>query len=480
MASQSNQAAAGYFAGTAEVAITPPVGAPLLGTIQRSTGVHDALYARALVLSDGKQRVAILGLDLIGMDFVLADEIREAIRGRTGISSILLNCTHTHSSPFTIPWSVLGPRWLSGPGKKWRDELAPNIAELVSRAEAGSEDAVLRAGRAPVRIGTNRRLPAGQDIVMKPNPDGAIVPWVDVLRVDRVDGTPAAILFTHGAHPVIIHGASQLISADFPGFAVAKLKELLGGQGLTMFGQSFGANINADPLRGGFVAAERAGNTLAAAAFLAATNSQTLPATEFSVTSRRIDLPLQPLPSRQTCANALAAAEARLIQICGRSSYTDEELWDLQDQLGSAESQEKSAKANDVQPMEGQPWWLLDTVLCLRDLISKIDNRDETPLRFEAQLLRIGDWSLLAVTHELFAEYQLQLDKSVPTKQNMMLAYTNACESYIPLDKDLGLGGYEAATFPSLDGAAFRYRHRRAVQPGTEKKVLELLRSLWN
>ena len=30
--------------------ITPPVGAPTLGTIQRSTGVHDDLYARALVL----------------------------------------------------------------------------------------------------------------------------------------------------------------------------------------------------------------------------------------------------------------------------------------------------------------------------------------------------------------------------------------------------------------------------------------------
>ncbi len=65
--------------------------APTLGTIQRSTGVHDELFTRALVLNDGRQRVAIACLDLIGMDFMLADEICAAVRERTGISVTLLN-----------------------------------------------------------------------------------------------------------------------------------------------------------------------------------------------------------------------------------------------------------------------------------------------------------------------------------------------------------------------------------------------------
>jgi hypothetical protein len=59
-----------------------------------------------------------------------------------------------------------------------------------------------------------------------------------------------------------------------------------------------------------------------------------------------------------------------------------------------------------------------------------------------------------------------------------MLAYTNGCESYIPMDRDLALGGYEAATLPA-DGAALRYRHRRALRPGFEGRVVEQLRSLW-
>jgi hypothetical protein len=446
-------------AGTAETIITPPPGIPLLGPIQRSNGVHDDLYARALVLSDHQQSIAILCVDLVGMAFALADEIRSAIRERTGITVTLVNCSHNHSAPFTIPWTVLGPRWLSGPGKSWRDGLAPQLAELVFQAEAKSEAAVLRAGRAPVQIGTNRRLPTKQGIVMKPNPNGPVVPWVDVLRVDRLDGSPAAILFSHAAHPVVIHGSSRLISADYPGFATRKLKDRFGGDVLTMFGQACGGNVNADPLQGGFAAADHVGTVLAEAAFQAACSSEPIPPHEFSVASINAELPLQPLPTHLECAHALRGAEDRL----------DQRLWDLQDHVGSAQGQLRSSAA----------WWMVDTVLCLRDLMNKIERGDRRPLRFDAHLLRIGDcWSLLAATHELFAEYQLWFNSAVPTEHNMMLAYTNGCESYIPMDHDFALGGYEAANF-SPDGAAFRYPHRRALRPGCEQKIIKHLQSLW-
>ncbi len=467
-------------AGAAETIITPPMGAPTLGTIQRSTGVHDDLYARALVLNDGKQRVAILSLDLIGMDFELSDEIRDAIHARTGIATTLVHCTHNHSGPFNIPWSVLGPRWVAGPGKNWRDGLAPKLTELVAQAEAKSESATLRAGRSPVHLGTNRRLYSEQGVVMKPNPSGPVIPWVDVLCVERVDTRPIAVLFSHAAHPVIIHGSSRLVSAEFPGFAAQKLKEHLGGDVVAMFGQAFAANINGDPLRGGLEAAAHAGEVLAEATLRAMSNSKVIPDEEFTITSTHAGLPLQALPSRQDCGEVLRAAEARLLKHYGKTNFSDEQLWDMQDDVETAKSQQESKAADDVQPMEGKAWWMTDTVLCLRDLLHKIEQKDERPLRFDAHLVRIGDhWSLLAATHELFAEYQLMLDEASPAEHNMMLAYTNGCESYIPMDRDLALGGYEAATFPDLDGASLRYRHRRALRLGFEKEVVEKLRSLW-
>ncbi|HSS97024.1 MAG TPA: neutral/alkaline non-lysosomal ceramidase N-terminal domain-containing protein, partial [Terriglobales bacterium] len=405
-----------FRAGASEIVITPPVGAPTLGTIQRSTGVHDELYSRALVLNDGKQRVAIISLDLIGMDFVLSDSIRDAIRDRTGISTIFVHCTHNHSAPFTIPWSALGPRWLAGPGKDWRRALPSKLAELVAQADTRSEVVQLSAGRAPVQIGSNRRTPTEQGIVMKPYAEGPIVPWVDVLRVDRLGGTPLAILFSHAAHPVIIHGSSRMISAEFPGFAARKLKERFGENLVAMFGQAFAANINGDPLRGGINAAEHAGAVLAEAAFQAASNSKPIPFSEFTLTSVQANLPLQSLPAEKDVEEAIRKEEDRLRKNYGRIEFTDEHLWDMQDTVESARSQEESTAADDTQPMGDKAWWIMDTILCLCDLLKKIQTHDERPLRFDAQLLRIGqDWSLLTATHELFAEYQLSLDKAAPT-----------------------------------------------------------------
>src|SRR2546423_1199750 len=58
----------GLSAGAASVEITPPVGMPLWGYAARhdaaSVGVRDPLYARCVVLGDGRQRVAVVSLDL--------------------------------------------------------------------------------------------------------------------------------------------------------------------------------------------------------------------------------------------------------------------------------------------------------------------------------------------------------------------------------------------------------------------------------
>ncbi len=467
------------LAGKSATIITPPVGTPTLGTIQRSTGVHDDLYARCLFLSDGQHRVAILALDLIGLPFSLADEIRGAIAEETDIRFVLINCSHNHSAPFTIPWSVVGSRWLVGAARSWRTKLVSQIVSLVKEAGRSSFPARLYCGRAPVKIGSNRRLPSAEGIVMKPNPSGAVVPWVDVLRVDNADGTPEIVLFSHAAHPVIIHGASRLISAEFPGFAVHRLQSLLGNSVQPMFLQACGGNINGDPLRGGIHEAEKAGRALAQAVFSALQVSEPIENRQLTAKSVYTQLPLQSLPRISQVKDVLSAAESRLVSTFGRSNFSDDELWDMQDVAESAKSQSESSELDDVQPMEKKAWWMMDTVLCLRDLLRKVEQRDETQLRFDGHLLRIGsDWSLMAASHELFAEYQLMLDSESPTHRSMVLAYTNGCESYIPTDADLPLGGYEAATFPE-DGAALRYKHRRALAAGCQQRVLDHLHGLW-
>ena len=62
-------------AGIAQTDITPPEGCWLCGPLAPSTGTHDPLLARALVLDDGSASVAVLGLDLLCVAWDSFDEI---------------------------------------------------------------------------------------------------------------------------------------------------------------------------------------------------------------------------------------------------------------------------------------------------------------------------------------------------------------------------------------------------------------------
>ncbi|KKL88670.1 hypothetical protein LCGC14_1922410, partial [marine sediment metagenome] len=63
-------------------------------------GVHDELFARALVLGDGDSTVALLVLDLVGMSNRHIARIRRAAARRLEIpeAAVLVACTHSHAS----------------------------------------------------------------------------------------------------------------------------------------------------------------------------------------------------------------------------------------------------------------------------------------------------------------------------------------------------------------------------------------------
>ncbi|MEI6499787.1 MAG: hypothetical protein WCP21_02045, partial [Armatimonadota bacterium] len=423
----------GLTAGVAEAVISPPVGALLLGPESPATGIHDELYARALVLSDGVSSAAVVCLDLVGMDLALAADVEDEVRRQAGVDVVFLISTHTHSAPFTIPWSLLGREWLSAPeGIRWRGDLLAAVVGASCEAVSRLEPVRLRAGRAAAQAGLNRRLRTADGVVMSPNPDGVTVPWVDVLCADRADGTPLAVLFGHAAHPVVVHGASTLVSADYPGYAAAAVRRGLGGGVVALFAQGCGANVNGHPLRGGFEAAESVGEALAEAALQAVAEAEPVPPGPLRLASVAASLPLRPLPPPEACLRTLRECAERLTQ----------------------------AQAQGV--AGAGLFSVRDDVLCARDLLSKVQRGVTETLPFGVKALALGDaWCLVAMTHEVFAEYQSWLAGISPWAHTMVAAYTNGCESYVPTDIALEEGGYEAASYPAA-GAAWRYPYRVA------------------
>ena len=88
--------------GVAKVNITPPVGIILTGSGGKpSDSIIDELYVKALVLDDGRNTIAIVSADLVGIPLEITTRIRGIIEEKVGISqnNILICATHTHSGP---------------------------------------------------------------------------------------------------------------------------------------------------------------------------------------------------------------------------------------------------------------------------------------------------------------------------------------------------------------------------------------------
>jgi hypothetical protein len=410
-----------FLAGAAETIVTPPAeGTFLVGPMKPSTGVHDDLWARALVLSDGRTRAALITMDWLGFDFAYQDLLVAAIAEATGIPAphILINCSHTHNSPLTAPW---GP-WEKAKDKPFHEALPGKLAEIAREAAAALRPARLRYAREPVQIGFNRRTPTPDKVTMAPNPAGAVLPWTDVLAAEGAGGTPLAVLFTYAAHPVIVHAASTLISADYPGFAVQTMREARGAAGgIFLFAQGCGGNVNAFPLKGGLEAARAAGRDLGQAVLraLEAPGDPLRPGS-LRVAAQDLVLPLQaPPPAREVRRKLAAETDA------GRRAH-------------------------------------------LEKLLALAESGAQPSMRFPIRALALGkDLAILALPHEPFAEYALFAEKASPLRHTMVLGYTGGLECYVGTAKDYRLGergGYET----SPRGAAAMYEALLPLAPEAE------------
>lgn len=408
------------MAGAAETTIT---------SIKDRPDVYAELYARALVLAHGEKRIAIVTADYGQLPLWYNKVLLEAIHNATDIppEHIVINCSHTHNAP-----GVDG-RWITEAAEAW---LIAALAELVKDAVDALEPATLRVGRAPVQIGYNRRLMNDEGyIVMVPNPEGAVVPWVDVLGAYDANGQLIAVLFSHAAHPVIVHWSSEEMGADYPGYAVEHLRNFLGEElepdSVLLFAQGCAANINGYPLRGGFSACDVAGLALAFATYQALGTAEEIPVAPLKARSVLVNLPFQSPPSVAECEQLIA-------------EFPDDERY-----------------------------------LALLEVAKSGEKRT---LPFPMSAFAVGDaLCLLSVSHELFAEYQLFVDETSPFSHTFVFGYTNGSEVYIATKKDyeLGLrGGYEAGPRNHALSGPYRLALLPAVEARIHAEITELLASV--
>lgn len=215
------------WAGIGKAEITPTIGTPSAGYIERKgqgmEGIHDSLLAIALFIDNGEQKIIFCSVDHLGFTYDMVQEITKQIHANPELKDceIFVGSSHTHSGGgayLNIP--VLGA------------SLAGNYDANTTRLYIDKTcNAILQAYHhqtpAKVGIGYGEAASLSQYRGLWPK-DIAPLNSVTVIKVIHSDGTPLAVLFNYPVHPIVLKSQNRLFSADFVGYARDHLQASIG------------------------------------------------------------------------------------------------------------------------------------------------------------------------------------------------------------------------------------------------------------
>ncbi len=441
-----------FQVGTARARITPAAGMPYLGygwdRQDPFLGVHDELWAKALVIDDGEQAVALVACDMIGFPPApFAASVREQIATHTSIQGehVMLSASHTHSSHASIDLSTLDLDW------PWVQDLIHSLAGAAIAAWQQRQPAVIKVSSGGINgISENRRVIRRDGKVYR-NWDrtasseevrrGPVDPEVGVLLAQRPDGSPLAVLCNFTAHPICAM-SQPLVSADFPGFATAAVEAALGHGVTALFTQGACGDVNPPLVRRNPRDAREVGWQLAGE--VVRTAASLLP-DEFPkeecrvhVASKRVNWAYRTdLPTKDEAERAYAAARAQVQLLVD----------------GGATAAELRTEANTHGLVREQ-----------YELTRNVARQEEG----EIQVLKIGESAWVGVPGELFCKIGLDIKQLSPFANTYIVGYANCYQGYFPTPIAYEEGGYEVRM-----GRWSRFT--AAAGESVQKTTLELL-----
>ncbi len=403
-----------FRAGAAKVDITPPVGCWLEGIPRDrpSNAIHDPLYARALVIEQGRERICLVTCDLIGMPNEYARDVRTHIAEAIGshFERVVVACSHNHSGPMMLalfdPVERIDPQYMR--------ELAERLVRVSQEAAGRLQPAQLGVGRgAETTISQYRRLwtrdgrivmnweefPADQ--IVGPAEEGD--PELGVVRIAALNGDTIAVLFNYACHPNSLPGDNFTITADFPGYAADMIERSLGGVALFTNGAQGSVDIEGFVDRD-FVGVERRGRALGRAVLQVCAGIQEMERQPVIRSARRTFL----MPYRKVAPEVIAWAE----EVVARGPREAVTLRDgISDEIKA-------------------------------EFILKHVHRSELSADFELVGIRLGKAVFVTIPGEPFTEIGRRMKALVSDLHLYVIALANGYLGYIATEKASAEGGY--------------------------------------
>jgi neutral ceramidase len=219
-----------------KVDITPKDSQWLLGyQARQSNGVHDNIYHRVLALEARGTPFYLVSTDVCLFSPNFHDAVMRELQTRSGIdpAHVWWSVTHTHAAPELGPPDMY-KALLGRSDHDWdRDYTAFATNALIDAVRAARErlePARLAFATTTANANINRRArDVDGKISLGLNPDGPVDRQVNLIRIQRPDGTPIALVVNYAMHGTVMSGQNLKISGDAPGVVSAYLEEQLGG-----------------------------------------------------------------------------------------------------------------------------------------------------------------------------------------------------------------------------------------------------------
>jgi len=422
-----------FRAGAAVSNITPPLDEPIVGgwNSPPATHVHDELYAKCLVLDDGKIRLVFVVCDNLGIAREVYDTAKRVIHEKTGIppENMMTSATHTHSSI-----SARGANRLiqNKELSDYQQFLVTRVADGVRRAVNNLEPARIGwgSGQEPTQV-FNRRyfmkpgtpVPnpfGGKDkVIMNPgrgNPNilkaaGPTDPEIAFLSIQSVEGRPIALLANYSLHYVGPRDQGA-ISADYFGVFADRIRQLLGADRIA-------------PPFVGIISNGTSGDI---------NNINWLKKQQKRFASYE---------KMRQVADLVAKAVYKAHQKVEFHDWV--QLNVMQKELTLAvrkPTEEQIAYAHRMleKPDDAKPYHRHEKVYARRTL-----QMHESPEEVSVilQTFRIGDLGICAIPFEVFVEIGLEIKTKSPFAQTFTISHANGSYGYLPTVAQHELGGYE-------------------------------------
>ncbi|HOZ47251.1 MAG TPA: hypothetical protein PLO37_18425 [Candidatus Hydrogenedentes bacterium] len=436
--------------------------------------INDPLYAKVLVLDDGTTRLAIIAMDVtaiggigeIGDDFLPA--LRARIETELGIPGrhVLVNASHNHPPG----------RLLCEPAEQLERtfDAVKRAAESMTAVKVGAG-----VGR-ETRISMNRtlRLNDGKAWTIRHTnpcpPDdevegvGPIDPEIGILRVDRVDGRPLALVYNFACHPYLTVPRGG-VTADFPGFASAVIEKSLGDGAMALFLQGAGGDItevlykdvhrprDSEPL----------GTMLGLSTLEGWRGIETKDA-RLSVISEDLQLPRKADFDERIAE--LEGEQAALLKSLRGTSLNLKTFVPLYIQYALDSEHpfyysyrylhSEAMGTDELSAIDAQNRAQIDKYVCnirameklarIQDKIATLEKHKaatvaagEPTMTTEVQGMKIGDFVLITSAAEVGVEVGLNVKEASPHEFTFMAAYSNGYIQYGPPSSEYLKGGYE-------------------------------------